>query len=309
MDLIVVNLTQLGEIMEKLHPRQEYYLSLVFVLLAVVFWGYSFISTKIVLTELPPVSIAFFRQIIATVILLGWLFLTGTPFRATGKNLLLLAGSGFFGIVLYFVCENNGLQYTTASNAAMIVAAVPIFTLISEILFFKFQPRLSMWLFLLLSVFGVYLVISVNGQIDLSSTRFKGNIIVLGAMVSWVIYTIINKRVSEHFSSFELIAYQSLASVFLYLPFIIPEIPRWRVPSPVSWLNLVYLGIFCSALSYFFYIYAIKRLGPTVSAAFLNLIPVVAVLCGYFLLGERLAWIQVVGMGLIMVSLYKMSLK
>ena len=51
----------------------------------------------------------------------------------------LVAVSGLFGIVLYFVFENNGIRYTTASNASMIVAAVPIFTLFTEALFFKLR--------------------------------------------------------------------------------------------------------------------------------------------------------------------------
>jgi drug/metabolite transporter (DMT)-like permease len=73
-------------------------------------------------------------------------------------------------------------------------------------------------------------------------------------------------------------AYQSLASVFIFLPFLVPEIGLWSIRdlADISVLaNLIFLGAFCSALAYLLYIRAVKNLGATVSSAFLNLIPVV----------------------------------
>jgi drug/metabolite transporter (DMT)-like permease len=77
--------------------------------------------------------------------------------------------------------------------------------------------------------------------------------------------------------------------------------------SSATWLNVIFLGMFCSAWAYVFYIRALGRLGPTISAAFLNLIPVVTAVCGYLLLQERLTWVQVVGMILITLALYKLN--
>jgi drug/metabolite transporter (DMT)-like permease len=114
--------------------EKEHYLALLLMVLASLFWGLSFISTKIILTEIPPVTIAFLRQFIAAAALLPMIvFSHGLP-KITRKDLAVICSSGFFGIVLYSVLENNGLQYTTASR---IVAALPIFTLISEALFFR----------------------------------------------------------------------------------------------------------------------------------------------------------------------------
>ena len=278
-------------------------------ILTVVFWGYSFISTKIVLTELAPSSIAFFRQIIALAVLLAWLIPTRKLQRITLKDFLRIGIASFFGIVLYFVFENTGLKFTSASNASMIVAAVPIFTLISETLFFKLKASFKIVFCIILSILGVYLVISVNGRLDFSSSTFWGNMLVMGAMVAWVIYTIMNKGFDSKHSSLTLTAYQTLASIFLFLPFVASEVSRWKMISLIPLLNLLYLGIFCSAFAYFFYIYAAKRLGPTISSSYLNLIPVVTVILGYIVLDEKIAFIQVAGMGLIMLSLYFISKK
>ncbi len=116
---------------------KENYLALLFIILAVLFWGYSFISTKIVLTQIPPVSIAFFRQIIATLVLIPMALYTRCMPKMALHDLILATCGGFFGIVMYFVFENSGLQYTTASNASMIVSALPVFTLICEAILFR----------------------------------------------------------------------------------------------------------------------------------------------------------------------------
>lgn len=281
--------------------------SYVLVLLPVIFWGISFISTKVVLREIPPVSIALFRQFIALVPLLAWALISRTSLRVKPRDLLLMAGSSFFGIVLYFVFENNGLLLTTASSASMIVASVPIFTLITEAIFFKMRISGKIVLCIVTSIAGVYLVISVNGKLDFSSSAFIGNLLVIGAMISWVIYTILSRKLGNSYDGLVITIYQTALSSVLFIPFVLPEIGGWRQVTLVPLLNLIYLGVFCSAVSYFSFLYAIKRLGPTVSSAFLNLIPVVSVITGFLALGERPSIIQYIGMALILLSLFKLS--
>lgn len=289
--------------------HREIYISYIFITLSVIFWGYSFISTKVLLKELPPISIAFFRQIIATITLIIWLLSTKSFSRITLKHFFVIAVSGFFGIVLYFIFENTGLMYTSASNASMIVAAVPIFTLLTEVLFYKLKINLKMIMCILLSIVGVYLVITVNGKLDFSSSMFKGNLLMLGAMAAWVIYTIINKGLSTKYSSLLMTAYQSMLSILIFIPFIVPEAGSWKKLTILPLLNLIYLGVFCSAFAYFFYNYAVKRIGPTISSAFLNLIPVVSVFFGYLLLDEVIYPIQIMGMAIVLFSVYLLSRK
>lgn len=283
--------------------------AIILLVLSIIFWGLSFISTKILLKEIPPASIAFFRQIIAFLVLAVWLISTRKLPKITVKDFLKISFASVFGIVLYFIFENTGLQYTGASNASMIVSAVPVFTLITEMLFFKHKASWKIFLSILISILGVYLVISINGKLDFSSKSFFGNILVLLSMISWVVYTIIIKIFSSKHSSTTLTTYQTFASIFIFLPFVIPEASQWKILSFVSMANLLYLGVFCSAFAYIFFIYATKRLGPTISSSFLNLIPVVTVLAGFFLLDERISILQIAGMLLILVSLYFLSKK
>ena len=278
--------------------------------LTVVFWGLSIISTKVVLAQIPPVSIAFFRYSIATATLIPLAFLTHSLPKITLKDLGTLIITSMFGIVLYFLFENNALQYTTASNASMLVAAMPLFAIIIEALFFRQRISWKMAVCILISIVGVYLVVTVDGRLDFSSASFFGNLLMMGSMICWVVYTFLNKNLEGKYSGMTIITYQSLASIFIFMPFVIPEIKRWpelASITPSILANLVFLGVFCSALEYLCYIYAVKRLGATVSTTFLNLIPVVTVVSGTLLLQEKLLWIEVLGMGLIMASIYALN--
>lgn len=280
-----------------------------FILFTVIFWGLSFISTKVVLKEMPPISIAFIRQIIAFAPLAAWTAINKSFEKMPLKDLAMLAVSSFFGIVLYFIFENNGLRLTTSSNASMISSSVPIFTLLAEIAIFKAKANLKVILCILVSVTGVYLVISINGRLDFSSSTFGGNLLMMGAMTSWVVYTIFSRGLGRRYSTMTITTYQTAISAILFIPFVVPEIKYLKPISMIAVLNLLYLGLFCSALAYFLFLYALKRLGATVSAAFLNLIPVVSVIGGMLILSEKLTLTQVTGMALIILSLYGMNIK
>jgi drug/metabolite transporter (DMT)-like permease len=97
------------------------------VLFSIFVWGISFVSTKVILTELPPVTIAFLRQFIALVPLYILNFIKKETLRIERKEVFSFIIAAFFGIVLYFIFENTGLAMTTASNASMLVSTIPIF--------------------------------------------------------------------------------------------------------------------------------------------------------------------------------------
>jgi drug/metabolite transporter (DMT)-like permease len=279
------------------------------VLFAVFVWGISFVSTKVVLTELPPVSIAFFRQLIAILPLLLILRLNGESLRITRLEIPLFFVASFFGLVLYFVFENSGLMYTSASNAAMLVAAIPVFTLIIESIIGHRRLPLFTFAMVLVSIGGVYLVLFENGMPDFTSRTFRGNMLVFGAMVSWIAYTYLSRRLGRKYSSLKVTAIQTLCSIPLFVPFMLHEVSAWRVPSEAVMLHLAFLGILCSACAYVGYLHGVQKLGPILPSAFLNLLPVVTILTGMVMLAEIPSWSQVAGASLIIGSLTALTAK
>lgn len=282
-------------------------LGLAAVILSVIAWGISFVSTKIVLVEISPVSIAFFRQFIALVPLVILMGLRKESFRLKKGEIWAFLFATFFGIVLYFVFENHGLAYTSASNASMLVAAIPVFALITESITKKTRLDLASFLCIVASILGVYFVISENGVIDFSSKTFLGNALILGAMASWIVYTFISKKLGESYSSLKMTSIQTFLSIPLFIPFVFSEISTWHVPSSNGIYNLIFLGIFCSAMAYVCFLFGIQTLGPVLPSAFLNLIPVVTIIAGIFLLAEKLSVYQIAGAALIVGSLSYLS--
>ena len=279
------------------------------VLFSVFVWGVSFVSTKVVLVELPPVSIAFFRQLVALVPLLVMMRLTHEPLRIPRREILSFFVATLFGIVLYFVFENSGLQYTTASNASMLVAAIPVFALLTEsIADRKRLPFLTLAL-VLVSIGGVYLVLFEKGLPDLSSKTFLGNMLVFCAMISWIIYTFMSRRLGKTYNSLKMTTVQSFCSLPLYVPFLVRESAAWHMPSAPVLMHLAFLGVFCSAGAYVAYLYGLQKLGPILPSAFLNLIPVVTILTGIVLLQEMPSWSQLIGAALIIGSLTALTIR
>jgi drug/metabolite transporter (DMT)-like permease len=272
-------------------------------LFSVTVWGISFISTKILLLELPPVTIALCRQIPALLSLLVLLRLRKESLKLTRKDMLLFPLASLFGIVLYATFENIGLQFTSASTAAMLVATIPVFVLLSESVLAKQRMSLQSMAFILASVIGVYFVLFEDGVPDFSTSSFLGNAFVFAAMVAWIVYTFMNKRIVERHSSLKMTTLQTMFSIPIFLPLTIPEMKNWQVPSFEGILHLLFLGVCCSALAYVFYFFAIKKLGPVIPSAFLNLLPLITIVFGAMTLNESITWLQGAGAVLIIGSL------
>lgn len=286
--------------MKRLYP-------LMALLFSIVVWGISFINTKVLLQEMSPVTIALFRQLPALVTLLVLMRVNGESFRLSRRDWMLFPVATLFGIVLYMVFENSGLQYTSASTASMLVAAIPVLVLLIESFTDRRPLKAQSLGFILASVVGVYFVLFETGVPDLSTSSFKGNLYVFLAMLSWIVYTFLNKRLGARHSSLKMTTMQTLFAVPMFFAFAVPAIPGWRIPSGGAMLHLLFLGIFCSALAYMFYFIAIQKMGPVIPSAFLNLLPLVTILTSGFVLHERLTALQWFGAALIIASLMALS--
>ena len=130
-------------------------------LLAPLFWGGAFSTTKHLLTELPPLTVAAFRFLVAGLMMGGWIWWRGgwdwQAIRDSWRGLLLLAGAGIFG---YNALFNIGMQYTSAINGALVIVINPVTTSLVAVLFFgeKWSKRQGMGV--LLSIIGVMIVIT-----------------------------------------------------------------------------------------------------------------------------------------------------
>lgn len=283
-------------------------------LLTILIWGTTFISTKVLLTDLTPVEILFLR------FLLGLAALAlAYPRRlktAGWRQELTFAAAGLCGVCLYYLLENIALTYTLASNVGIIISVAPFFTALLSRLF---QPgggrlRVNFLLGFLTALAGVGLL-SLNGaKLELNPL---GDLLALLAALVWAVYSLLTRRIGSY-------GYPTVPAtrrIFAYgLLFLLPALflfgfrpePQ-RLLQPQTLGNLLYLGLGASALCFVTWNYAVRLLGAVRTSVYIYLVPVVTVLTSALVLREALTPLSLLGMGLTLAGLFlsehKLTLK
>ena len=274
-------------------------IGLILLIITVVMWGISFISIKISMDVFPPLSLAFYRFVIASIILFPIMKYAAPKEKLLKKDIPLMATAGIIGITIYFFFENNGILRISASAASVIIAFMPVVAAFGEIFFLKKIPKLTALLAVALSILGVYLVIGG----DLSSEgSLLGYLYMLGAAISFSIYIIITKPLFDTYSDVTVSFYQSLFGCLAFIPFLGFEKVSWSQINPEISIHFIFLAVFCSGIATYFYMFALNNLGVTISAVFMNLIPVVTFIASYFWYEEIPSSIQLLGAVIVIIS-------
>ena len=268
-------------------------------------WGTTFISSKLLLQEgLSPAAIMILRFVLAYVLMLP--FIKGKWFCKSLKDELLMVLLGISGGSLYFLLENTALVYTQASNVAIIIAATPLLTMLTVNLLDRGKGASKrLYGYSLMSLAGVALVI-LNGNFVLKLNPI-GDLLTFGAVVTWVIYSIIIAKVQERYSSWMITRKIFFYGVVTLLPYFLiePWDVTWEMMSrPMVWGNIAYLGVLASLGCYMTWNIVIKRLGAVDATNYLYINPIVAMITANLLLGERITPLAIAGTALILVGVY-----
>ena len=266
-------------------------------------WGTTFISSKLLLQEgLSPAAIMILRFVLAYVLMLP--FVKGKWFCKSLKDELLMVLLGISGGSLYFLLENTALVYTQASNVAIIIAATPLLTMLTVNLLDRGKGASKrLYGYSLMSLAGVALVI-FNGNFVLKLNPI-GDLLTFGAVVTWVIYSIIIAKVQERYSSWMITRKIFFYGVVTLLPYFLvePWNVTWEMMSrPMVWGNIAYLGVLASLGCYMTWNIVIKRLGAVDATNYLYINPIVAMITANLLLGERITPLAIAGTALILVG-------
>lgn len=265
----------------------------------IITWGISFVSIKIVLQVFSPIAMAFYRFLIATMVLIIIKRFSNKE-KVEKQDLLRMAISGIFSITLYFIFENNGILRVSANSASIIVATLPIAALISDKIFYKTKISKINIISIIASIFGIYLVIGK----DVLSGSLLGYLFMAGSIVAWCGYLVVTKPLFKKYSNITITTYQAIFGTLAFIPFLPFETVNYGGINLSIVINMLFLALICSSFGNFGYNYAYKELGVAVSTLFMNLCPVVTFIFSFLILGETLSLIQVIGSGIIILSVY-----
>ncbi|MGQ9847268.1 MAG: DMT family transporter [Bacteroidales bacterium] len=274
-------------------------------ILAMLFWGMSFIGTKYVLRTLQPVSIVLIRLIISCIFLFILGKLLGELSTIKRKHLHWFIILAFFEPFLYFIGETYGLKHVSATIGSILISTIPLFVPFGAWLFFHDEIIFRNVLGIVISVIGVFFTM-LNKDFEFTSS-ILGVLLVMVAVVSAIAYTLIIKYIANDYSPLTIIAYQNLIGIPFFIPlFFVLDFPTFSFNSIDNslWIVLLLLGIFPSSFSYMFYTYAVREIGVNRTSVFTNLIPIITAIASYFLFNETFTFIKVIGIVIVIIGLY-----
>ena len=282
--------------------------------LATLFWAGNFVVGRAILTETPPVALAFWRWTLALIpiLWLGWKHWDiPQELRAIKANwplitILAILGIGCFNTFVYF-----GLQQTSSVNALLLQSAMPLLILIVCFLIFGERPRILQLLGVILSLGGVVFIATRGHPEALMQMQVNaGDLWVFAAVVAYAFYSaLLRKKPVMHPLSFLAITF-AIGSIVL-LPFYIREHMSGQIMhlSSSNIGALAYLVIFPSFLAYLFFNRGVELLGAARAGLFIHLIPVFGSVLALTFLGEGFEVFHIVGAGLIATGLIIASRK
>ncbi len=284
---------------------------------AQVIFGLSFLFTKVCLNSASALVVIANRYLVAFIGLTVVMLITKTKI-SFGKHFWKLLILSFFQPILYFLCETYGIQLTTSSFSAVMIAMIPIVAMIGGIFFLGEKPNFWQYVFSFLSTGGV-VWIAITG-VEEGSVLPLGILLLAIAVISSAAYNITSRLFSKEFSVLErtyamtvvgFVGFSLLALMEnIFEPIcLISAFSDWQYTG-----GIFYLGIISSVVAFFCLNYANTYLPVSKTTVFSNLTTVVSVLAGVLILNESFSTDAVIGtlmiiFGVVGVQLLQVNLK
>ncbi len=269
-------------------------------------WGSTFLAIRVGVREVPPFLLAAMRFLVAGLVLYVWMVARGerSPSGREWMSVSVLA-------VLIFVLDYGLVfwaeQRVPSGMAAVMLATIPVFTALSEIIFLRTQRlTLRLALALLIGIGGVVVLMSRALNVGGAPIDPVGAVALIIAAMSWSVSSALSRRLPLPASKVMSSGAQMLAGgVFLTLTAAALGEFRNFHPSSVSrtaWFSLLYLIVAGSIVAFTAYVWLIHHESPTKVGTYAYVNPVVAVLVGYFLGGEALGLRTILGTVFVLIS-------
>ncbi len=259
---------------------------------AVILWGGSFSAMRTILAELEPMSVMGLRMVLASLFILPFMTRIKPPAGWT-RDIPVLIPMVLFQPCLYFLLESNALRFTTSSQAGVISSFVPLFVTVGAWFVLKepLSPKGISGLFL--SITGVVLLTLLNSGSSAGGNLILGNTMETGAMVCAAANMLIIKKLSSRYNPWTLTMMQCFAGALFFSPGIGLLLETGLDLRGGNLLILLYLGAPVSLGAFGLYNFGMSRMAASGASVFINLVPVVAVISGWILLGETLTFLQI----------------
>ncbi len=258
-------------------------------------WGGMYVVSKVVLEIIPPFTLVAMRLLLGIITLAIVIVLRG-GLKITRTRLLQVFGVGFVGYGISLSLQFLGTKLSTAANGSLVTSATPAFVLLFAWILLSERITTRKFVALLLATLGVVAVIDPRSA-QLNPNLFFGNILLLGAAVTWALYSVLVRKVTQ---SLDVLPFSLIAFVG-GLPVAIPA-GAWELAKVgVGAISLgvvggvLFLGIIATALAMILWNTAFTILDAGTASLTFFAQPVVGTLLGWFVLGEKITPLFLLG--------------
>lgn len=275
-------------------------------LVTVFMWGYSFVSTKVLMDNgMGPVQVYMSRFLIAYLLVLfvSHKKLWASNWREEGLFCLcgILSGS------VYFIAENTALKYTFTTNVSLLTSLSPLITVILVGFIYKTEKiGKGTWLGSAIAVLGVFCV--VFNSATAVEVRPLGDFLALSAAVCWAVYSMILRSLNAHYDVWFITRKTFFYGLLTAVPFLIFEDDKTSlfeiIGRPEVFGNLLFLGLGASFIAFVLWAQTIKMLGAVKANNYMYLQTVVTLVVSAIVLGEHVSWLGYIGIALILGGLW-----
>ncbi|HEK9101734.1 TPA: DMT family transporter [Bacillus pseudomycoides] len=276
-------------------------------LLTSLLWGGNFVVGKSLVDHASPMTLTSLRWIIAVLCLLPIVWFKEKKLLPPRASILPLLLMGITGVVLFNIFQFLALEHTSATNVGLISTLNAISIALFSSLFLKEKINGLQILSMILSFFGVLLVLSKGNIALLFSLHFNsGDLWMIAAVCIWGIYSVCSKWATKTTSPMMATLYSGIFGVILLLPFNMPSFTVSHINASFI-TSLLYTGLISTVVCMVFWNIGVQKLGATTSGIFLNFNPIFTAILAFLFLGEELTWVQILGTAIVVTGCYLFS--
>jgi drug/metabolite transporter (DMT)-like permease len=271
-------------------------------------WGGGFIAGRVVMDNMEVFAAGFWRFAIATICLfLMTQKIEGKLPILKSKQLFGVIALGLSGTFIYNIFFLQGLKTVPASRASLIIGLSPVMIALISSLLFGDKLTKSKAAGIIISLFGVAIVLSEGNIFTVVSHGLtQGDLYLFIALINWTIYTLIGRKLMGSLSPLVASTYACFVGV---ITFALPALNNGLIRNlpQVSFnaiMGLLYLGILASAVAFYWYYLGIKVIGSAQAVIFMNFSPVFATILGAVILNEPITLSLVIGGILVLIGIY-----
>ena len=281
--------------------------------IAAILFGASVVAVRVAVQDIPPFTLAILRfgqgGFLLILLLLIW---TRDLLRIRWRDVPYLVLLGVIFFTIFPVTFNASLRLTEASRGALMLATMPLWSVLLARLAKRERLSTRQISGVLLTFAGVSVVLAERGLTFAgTSLSLVGDVLMLVTAVCGAVYGVLAKRMLTRYKAMTVTAYTMMFGTLLLVPAAFFEdfssvMARMR---PDTVMLVLFLGIFGGAIGYFLWTFALTRLSPTQVAVYANLNPMVATLLGATLLAEKLTGIFLAGFAAVLAGVLLVNLR